>query len=62
MKDAMEYAKLISESDLAPKDFKGKPGNVLIAIQYGVEIGLKPMQAIQNISVINGRPPFGEML
>jgi hypothetical protein len=53
---AMEYAKLISESDLAPKDYRGKPGNVLIAIQYGLEIGLKPMQAIQNIAVINGRP------
>jgi hypothetical protein len=53
---AMEYAKLISDSDLAPKDYRGKPGNVLIAIQFGAEIGLKPMQAIQNISVINGRP------
>jgi hypothetical protein len=53
---AMEYAKMISESDLAPKDYKGKPGNVLVAIQYGLEIGLKPMQAIQNIAVINGRP------
>jgi len=53
---AMEYAKLISDSDLAPKDYRGKPGNVLIAIQYGVEIGLKPMQAIQGIAVINGRP------
>lgn len=53
---AMEYAKLISESDLAPKDYRGKPGNVLIAIQYGNEIGLKPIQAIQNIAVINGRP------
>lgn len=53
---AMEYAKLISESDLAPKDYKGKPGNCLIAMQFGAEIGLKPMQAIQNIAVINGRP------
>lgn len=53
---AMSYAKLIADSDLAPKDYKGKPGNVLIAIQFGMEIGLKPMQAIQNIAVINGRP------
>lgn len=53
---AMEYAKLIADSDLAPKDYRGKPGNVLIAMQFGAEIGLKPMQAIQNISVINGRP------
>ncbi len=56
LNEAMEYAQLISNSDLAPKDFKGKPGNVLIAIQMGMEVGLKPMQAIQNIAVINGRP------
>ncbi len=54
--EAMKYSKMIADSDLAPKDFKGKPGNVFIAIQMGVEIGLKPMQAIQNIAVINGRP------
>jgi|ERR1017187_1873111 hypothetical protein len=53
---AMNYANLIAESDLAPKDYKGKPGNVLIAIQFGSEIGLKPMQALQNIAIINGRP------
>lgn len=56
MQQAMDYAKLIADSDLAPKDYKGKPGNVLIAIQMGMEIGLKPLQAIQNIAVINGRP------
>lgn len=56
MKQAMEYAKMIADSDLAPKDYRGKPGNVLIAMQFGSEIGLKPMQAVQNIAVINGRP------
>ncbi len=56
LKSMMEFAKLISESDLAPKDFKGRAGNTLIAIQMGLEVGLAPMQAIQNISVINGRP------
>jgi hypothetical protein len=50
------FCDLIAKSDLAPKDFKGKPGNVLVAVQMGAEIGLKPMQAIQNIAVINGRP------
>lgn len=53
---AMDYAKMIADSDLAPKDYKGKPGNVLIAMQFGYEIGLKPLQSIQNIAVINGRP------
>lgn len=51
-----KFVKYLTNSDFVPKDFKGKPGNALIAIQMGYEIGLKPMQAIQNISVINGRP------
>lgn len=54
--EAMEYAKIIATSDLAPKDFKNKPGNVIIAIQMGSEIGLAPMQALQNIAIINGKP------
>ena len=53
---AMQLAKLIADSDLAPKDYKGKPGNVLIAVQMGQEVGLPPMSAIQNIAVINGKP------
>lgn len=56
LQQAMDFAKLIADSDLAPKDYKGKPGNVLIAIQMGAEIGLKPLQALQNIAIINGRP------
>ena len=56
LEEAMQYAKLIADSDIVPRDFKGKPGNVLIAIQMGDEVGLKPMQALQSIAVINGRP------
>lgn len=56
LSEAMSLAKMIAESDLAPKDFKGKAGNCLIAMQMGMEVGLAPMQAIQNIAVINGRP------
>jgi len=29
---------------------------VLVAIQWGMELGLAPMQALQSIAVINGRP------
>lgn len=52
----MTFAKYLADSDMVPKDFKGKPANCLIAIQWGAELGLKPLQAIQNIAVINGRP------
>lgn len=62
LKEAMDLAKLIADSDLAPAGFKGKAGNVLIAVQMGAEIGVSPMQAIQNIAVINGKPSiYGDM-
>lgn len=54
--EAMRFADILSASDIVPKDFVGKPGNILVAIQWGMELGLKPMQAMQNIAVINGRP------
>jgi hypothetical protein len=54
--EAFRLAEMLADSDLVPKDFRGKPGNVLIAVQWGFEVGLKPLQAVQNIAVINGRP------
>lgn len=53
---AVKFSHMLADSDLVPKDFRGKPGNCLIAIQWGAEIGLKPLQALQNIAPINGRP------
>jgi hypothetical protein len=54
--EAWRMAEYLADSDMVPKDFKGKPANCLIAIQWGAELGIKTMQAIQNIAVINGRP------
>lgn len=54
--EAQEFARLIASSDMVPTDYKGKPGNVLVAVQMGAEVGLPPMQSLQNIAVINGRP------
>lgn len=54
--EAMKFAEIISKTDFAPKQMKGKPFDILVAIQMGAEIGLKPMQSLQNIAVINGRP------
>ena len=56
LKEAQEFATTLSKSGLVPKDFQGKPANILVAVQWGYEIGLAPMQALQNIAVINGRP------
>lgn len=54
--DAMNYAQAIAKSNFCPKDYRHKPDDVLVAIQMGLEVGLKPMQALQNIAVINNRP------
>lgn len=54
--EAIQFAETLSRSDIVPKDFKGNAGNILVAIQWGLELGLQPMQAMQNIAVINGRP------
>lgn len=54
--EALEFGKLMASSDLVPKDYRGKPGNVLVAVQMGADVGLSPMQAVQNIACINGRP------
>ena len=54
--DAFRFAKMVAASEFAPKDFRGKPESCLLAIQHGSEIGLSPMQSLQNIACINGRP------
>lgn len=56
MAEAMKVAELLAGSSMVPRDFQGKPANVLVAIQWGREIGLGTMQALQNIAVINNRP------
>ena len=53
---ALTFSNYLADSDMVPKDFKGKPGNCLIAMQWGAELGLKPLQSLQNLAVINGRP------
>jgi hypothetical protein len=32
------------------------PEAILVAVQFGLELGLTPMQALQNVAVVNGRP------
>jgi hypothetical protein len=54
--EAWRMAQLFAKSDLVPKDYKDRPENCLTAMQMGAELGFKPMQSLQGIAVINGRP------
>lgn len=55
LNDLWRFAQYVALSGFAPKDMQ-KPESIMIAIEMGLEVGLKPMQSIQNIAVINGRP------
>jgi hypothetical protein len=56
MNEAMEFSKILATSNMVPAAYKGKPQDILVAIGWGYEVGLQPMQALQNIAVINGKP------
>jgi len=48
------FAQYIAQSAFCPKGMRA--ADVVVAIQFGAELGLGPVQAVQNIAVINGRP------
>lgn len=54
--EAIRVCDLLAKSSIVPKEYQGNPGNILVAIQWGMELGLQPLQAMQSIAVINGRP------
>lgn len=60
--DLYRFAQYVAASPFAPKDFKD-PVSIVVAVQYGFELGLSPMAALQNIAVINGRPSvYGDVM
>jgi hypothetical protein len=54
--EAMEFSKMLADSSMVPKQYQGKPQDIIVCVQWGAELGLAPMQALQNIAVINGKP------
>ena len=54
--EAMEFSKLIANSSFVPQEYRGKPGDILVCLQMGAELGLSPLSALQSISVIKGKP------
>ena len=51
----IDFAQKLANSSLVPTSYHGKPEDILVCLQYGAEVGLKPLQSLKNISVINGR-------
>lgn len=53
---AVRFAQLLSDADLLPRQFVGRPANVLYAVEYGRTLGITPVAAITGIHVIEGKP------
>ncbi|MDO2978312.1 hypothetical protein [Mycobacteroides abscessus] len=56
MNAAMQLAKGLAASELVPALYRGNEGNTAVAILYGAELGLNPIQSVQQIFVVHGTP------
>lgn len=52
----MMLAERISRTAMVPQTLRGKPDEVLAVVMYGAELGIGPMQALQQINFIAGKP------
>lgn len=53
--DLYRFAQMVHQSELAPEAFK-TPQAIMVAVEMGLELGIKPMASLRTIAVINGRP------
>lgn len=62
MEQAWSIAKAFARSEMLPKEYHNNPEKVMTAMQYAHELGLKPLTALREMTVINGNPAiFGTL-
>ena len=54
--DVLQLCTWVSQSNIVPEAYRGKPADVFVAASYGQEIGLPFMTSVQKVAVIGGRP------
>lgn len=60
IEEVFRLANAVAKSGLAPSTLRTSEA-LTVAIMHGLELGLTPMAAIQNIAVVNGRPTIWGM-
>ena len=58
MTAALTVAEKVSQSNILPDTFKGKPGDVLIALDMAQRLRMNPLHVMQGIVIVHGRPTF----
>jgi len=58
--NAQRIAKALASSALVPKEYQGQQGlaNTLVAMEIAGRMGLGPLQVMQNLHIIHGRPSW----
>lgn len=58
--NAQRIGKALASSALVPKEYQGQTGlaNVLVAMEIAGRMGLSPLQVMQNLHIIHGRPSW----
>ena len=56
MGEAIQFSEMLASSNMVPKNFQGKPADILVAVQWGSEVGLSPLAALNGICIIQGKP------
>lgn len=56
--DAQRMAKVFINSPLVPQQFRGDLGSCLIAFNMANRMGADPLQVMQNIYIVHGKPAF----
>lgn len=63
MEPALQLAGIVAHTDFVPGALRGNEPAIAACIMYGLEIGIGPMQALQSIHIIDGRPqPSSELM
>jgi hypothetical protein len=55
---AQRVAKMLSASSLIPKEYQGNIQNTMIALEMANRIGASPLQVMQNLNIIQGKPSW----
>ena len=53
---AWRVAQMFAQSDMTPKDFRNKPGDCLIAMNYAHRTNSDPFMVLQNLYIVHGKP------
>lgn len=54
--ERIQYSQALAASNLLPAQYRGKPENVLYAIEFGRSLGVEPIVAINQVHLIDGKP------